>query len=170
MTETLFDSNLLRKWWKHFELERSTLIWAPRQSGKTFAMVRKMVEEPYSVMCVARSPMKETVYRILDQLGAPNRKRDVFNMRNDALLGRQASTVFIDEIDMYDGDLERWWMCNYPVIASRQNSGRIIACSTPTGVRPRGYYDCFHNQLTLNDLIIKKIQDHFEKEQELFKI
>ena len=167
MTETPFDSNLLRKWWKHFELRGSTLIWAPRQSGKTFAMVRKMVEDPNAIICVPRSPMKSTIYRILEDLGCPNRKRDVFTMRNDALLGRQASTIFIDEIDMFNGDLEQWWMAVRPTVADR---GRIIACSTPAGVRPRGYYDCFHNQLGLNDIYIRKIKDHFENEKELFEV
>ena len=174
MRETVFDSDLLSKWWRHFELERSTLIWAPRQSGKTFAMVRKMVEEPDSVICVPFERMKSTVNDYLMMLGCPDRRRDVFTMRTDALCGRTLKTVYIDEIDMWNGDLEQWWMCNYPVIASRQDGeGRIIACSTPNGVRPRDHYRFFHNHLTLGDMVAKRFMpllDHFKKEKELFTI
>ena len=172
MRGTEFDSNLLSKWWKHFELERSTLIWAPRQSGKTFAMVRKMVEEPDSVICVPFERMKSTVNDYLMMLGCPDRRRDVFTMRTDALCGRSVKTVYIDEIDMWNGDLEEWWMCNYPVVASRRDGGRIIASSTPVGVRQHDHYRFFHNQLTLDDMVIHKfrILDHFKKEKELFKI
>ena len=154
----------------------NTMIWAPRQSGKTFALVRKFVETHNSVLLCVGGQMRRTVDDYLVRLGCPDRRRDVY-ASFDVMRGRRVDYIFLDEIDHYRGNLQDVWASIRPA------GGRIIAVSTPSGVRQRNEYSIFSNEYTLTmdgitqwrepqikvlDLMLPP--DYFETEKELFTI
>lgn len=160
---------------------RNTMIWAPRQTGKTFALVRKFLETPNSVYSTYNFDARRRVQQMCYDLGAPDRRRDVFTCNANAppTHGRRVSMVFMDDID-HMTDLERFLMSVYPTLYCPSGHGRIIATSTP--VRPRNdmiYERFFHDEFTVthNEVVdwrrptvFLEVVDHFTKEQELFSI
>lgn len=175
MTTTRYD---LKKFHKLMEQNGNTLIAAPRQSGKTFALVKKFVETRGSVFIVPSQRFRRQVDDYLLMLASPDKRRDVYVMCESVMRGRRADQIFIDEIDAYDGDLERLWYNTAPAL---NESGRIVAVTTPVGRRQYDvYYDLFHNIYNMGeDRWMKTVTkgewiemppDHFEQERELFTI
>jgi hypothetical protein len=155
---------------RHMEYDRSTMIWAGRQSGKSFALCRKFVENRDSVMFVPRTPMRRTIDDILVDLGCPDRRRNVYIMQpnvGDILRGRQSGGIFIDEIDNYSGNLEYFLESTMPAIT---HGNRLIAVSTPSRIQEAGLYDRFFpNNLHLDDRVRFTVpRQHFD--EELFTI
>jgi hypothetical protein len=149
---------------RHMEYDRNTMIWAPRQSGKSYAIARKFVEIRNSLMFVSHSSIIRHVEDILVDLGCPDRRRDVNLMTNaDVVRGRPNVTVFVDEIDHYRGDLEEF-LSNVRVNSS--NSARMVAVSTPQRVQQSGMYDRFFpNNINVEaDVIFTVPTEHFEEE------
>jgi hypothetical protein len=149
---------------RHMEYDRNTMIWAPRQSGKSYAIARKFVETPNAMMFVSHSSIRGHIDDILVDLGCPDRRRDVNLMTNaDVVRGRQIDAVFVDEIDHYRGDLEEF-LSNVRI--NTLNSARIIAVSTPNRVQEAGLYDRFFpNNINVEDRVVFTVpKEHFEEE------
>lgn len=152
-----------------------TMIWAPRQSGKTHALVRLFVESRNSAFFCVNAHARRSIDDHLGVLGRPDKFMDVYTATaTRTIRGRRFDQIFIDEIDAYSGNWQELWSAIGPV------NGRIIAMSTPHGVRRRSDYEnVFHSEYTLtqedftewrqSDNLI--IMDHFDSnEQELFRI
>lgn len=176
MRVTRLDINQFRD---HMEYNGSTLIWAPRQSGKTYALTRKFIETPNSKMFIPHAGYRMTIKRCLNDLGFPYRYGDVHFMSegsNGVLRGMRADSIFIDEIDSYREDLGRFCEEVWP---SLETGGQIVAISTPNRPRDNSFYDSFFvNQVTIREEGAtwhrsavdrgRRVQEHFE--EELFTI
>lgn len=160
----------LSQFHRHMEYDRNTMIWAPRQSGKSFALCRKFVESRDTLLFSPRRPMARHLDDLLVDLGCPDRRRDVHVMRNDigdVLRGRYTSAIFIDEIDHYDGDLASFLESTTPATSL---GTRLVAVSTPVRVQHAGLYDSFFpNNIHVEDRVLFSVpKEHFE--EELFTI
>lgn len=155
----------------------NTMIWAPRQSGKTFALARKFVETRNSTLLCVSGQHRRMIDDYLMMLGCPDRRRDVY-VQGASMRGRRFDCIFIDEVDGYHGDLQDLWASIIPTDA------RIVSISTPHGVRTRDSYErIFESEYTLNHegvtdwrqpegrtVVTIQTKDHFEREGGLFRI
>jgi len=156
----------------------NTMIWAPRQSGKTTALVREFLTTPNSLFYTVNYGQKRSVERICYELDVPFRRNDIRIMNEESIRSYNTRTFFIDEIDHYDGDLYRL------LVPISLTSTRMIAISTPHRPRLKGTYaSIFESEYKLNhegltdwrcpesDIVITiNVNNHFEREGELFRI
>jgi len=175
MTETRYD---LEKYHKHMGYDGNTLIWAPRRSGKTWALTRKFVETRNSILLTVNGAMGRDVEEYLMTLGCPDRRRDVHIMGDNVMHGRRVDRIFVDEISHYRGDLADFHASVYPALASSNPRGYYTAVSTPNGVPDGTLWRMFQNQFNMYEdkwittvtkgIIVEPKPEHFDRE--LFEI
>ena len=178
MRENEYD---LSKFHELMDGKGHVMIWAPRRSGKTYALIHKFVRTRGSVIISPNIPMMREVDNNLVRMGEERRRLDSYNLSYNSgsmLRGRRFEYIFIDEIDHYRGDIGELWANLVP------SGGKIVAVSTPTNVRhAHEYVSVFDSIFTWNPLIDQvdvhkspivsyklRVNDHFDKEKELFKI
>lgn len=163
---------------------RNIMIWAPRQSGKSYALMMKFLMTRNSVMFTMNNGHERYLRQVCYDLGAPDRRVDLHRIQRAAYAthARTVDAIFIDEIDFMSPDALREAMTAcYPCL---HPDGRMVAMSTPNRPRNDSFYQrYFQEEFTVNQegvinlrmeslpSIILNVNDHFgENEQECFRI
>lgn len=175
MEQWLSTSNLKRA----VEYAKSTgnrfpriLYVCPRQSGKTTALFDTFLETPDSIFMTTfghsirefrteatrRNPRGDNLRPMYDVLALSG---------TNTLRGRMRrfSTLFIDDIDRYWGDMQYFLDSTLPVMQGNQDDLRtIIAAMTPSGNRTEELYANYFNVIRRIDEVDRIVRSDFDRD------
>ena len=163
MTTTRYDLSLFHRLMGY---NKSTIIWAPRQSGKSHSMMLKYIETNNSAMMVINNKERTRVKSFLSEMGRTDKTKNVLVMSPHTLRGRQFDTLFVDELEC----------CNYDIGTFLRNvsssTNKIIAVTTPSSLKKDIYDSLFYNQFVIFNGLVTTIrgvkENYFDKDEDLF--
>ena len=138
-------------WDNYLNTENNICVFAPRQSGKTYALKHKFLNTPNSVFITTHRFAANNIISWCRTKGNHRHdldySRDIFTYMTAYRMGsRCVDTIFIDDIDAFQIHLDRF-MNNF--ITSVSRGGRIIMVTTPARNNSRELYERYCNCVNL---------------------
>lgn len=148
-------------WPNYMNSQKSVCVFAPRQSGKTYALMQKFINTPNSVYITANTPMVRDVQRYVQSQGFIRGDlridSDIFtNQTAYRVQGMSLDTVFVDEVDSFRTSVVEFMETIMP------HTDKIIMVTTPSGRNDISLYDRYINTVRLPQDFIA---NHVEIEQ-----
>ncbi|KFZ25615.1 MAG: hypothetical protein KQ78_02189 [Candidatus Izimaplasma bacterium HR2] len=160
-------------WDNYLNTENNICIFAPRGSGKTYALKHKFLDTPNSVYMTPNIYGPDSINRVRDWCRGQRQIRDDLHYNRDIfsletvyrLRSRSFNTIFIDDVESYRKPLDILMSNIWPSVS---HGGKIIMVSTPTGMNTREMYERYCNCVYLpqdwidNNRIPETIENYFE--------